>query len=210
MGQLHSPTRKFLLFLSDSTTLCVEPSTRHSLAQPSRPLRLVLWRHGRFDNLLCMHTARDSRSALVQGAQAELHWCTWTCNGCTLQVSDAGHVFWSNGTFLHDLFRWSDHRSGSRDHTSCWHASRPLWHPIASAAAARPRKIAVDARAPTLAFGDWAQSNSCLANAVVAAALFAIVFTLRSKTASKCKAAITCAVGKRGRRDACEAGRVKP
>ena len=195
VGQLHSPTRKFTLFLQDSTTLCVEPSAQHLLAQPSRPLRLVIWRHGLFKDLLCMHRARDSRSALVQGAQAELHWCKWTCYGCTLQVSDAGHVFWSNGTFLHDLFRWSDN-------TSCWHASRPLWHPIASAAAARPRRIAVDARAPTLAFGDWAQSNSRLANAVVAAALFAILFTLRSKTASKCKAAVICAVGKRGQGNA--------
>jgi len=137
VGQLHSPTRKFTLFLQDSTTLCVEPSAQHLLAQPSRPLRLVLWRHGWFDNLLCLHTARDSRRALIQGAQAELHWCKWTCNGCTLQVSDSGRVFWSNGTYFRDLFRWSEHRSGSQDHMSCWHPSRPLWHPLA----ARPARL---------------------------------------------------------------------
>ena len=86
-----------------------------------------------FNDLLCMHRTHDALAALrVQGTGSGLHWCKWTCNNCTLQVSDLGRVFWSNGTYFRDLFRWSRKYNGSRHDRSCWHPSRPLWRPTAS------------------------------------------------------------------------------
>ena len=127
--QLLSPSRNFVLSVQDIDKLCVSPFST-SLSPPQAPSMLVLWRKDRLDregnrirlnDKLCLHRVSKrtlqhiDELALNRSAQV---WCTWTCNYCTLQLSDTGRVFFSNGTYERGVIQWKP--TGAAVSESCW------------------------------------------------------------------------------------------
>jgi hypothetical protein len=117
---LQSQNQRFRLWIHGKSTICVAPFTLHALPEPHPQLRLVMWRSGKFSHSLCMHTARSSRQVLLQGAQAGMQWCTYTCIRCMLRVDDSGNVLVSNETSVKTLFNLQQQPLAFQDGRSCW------------------------------------------------------------------------------------------
>ena len=128
--QLLSPSRNFVLSVQAADKLCISPMSTSISPPKASTSMLVLWRKDRLDkegkrislnDKLCLHSVNTGtlrhmdELALNRSAQV---WCTWTCNYCTLQLSDSGRVSFTNGTYERRLMQWAP--TGATVSESCW------------------------------------------------------------------------------------------
>ena len=111
-GMLLSTRNTLALYVHSQHELCAAPMDLSLTRRNPAPFHLRLHdTHPRIGHM-CMHhgmTPVSQRDPPI--------WCKWMCTGCTMHLSDAGDLYWTNRSGYRKLLPWGRHNNlGGR----CW------------------------------------------------------------------------------------------
>ena len=106
------------LYVHSQHELCSAPMHLNLTRRAPAPFHLRLHdTHPRIGHM-CMHHGLTPVTARLSISKRDRPiWCKWMCTGCTMHLSDAGDLYWTNRSGYRKLLPWGRHNSlGGR----CW------------------------------------------------------------------------------------------
>jgi hypothetical protein len=111
-GMLLSTRNTLALYVHSQHELCSAPMDLNLTRRTPAPFHLRLHdTHPRIGHM-CMHHGMTPVSQRDRPI-----WCKWMCTGCTMHLSNAGDLYWTNRSGYRKLLPWGRHNNlGGR----CW------------------------------------------------------------------------------------------
>jgi len=117
-GMLLNTRNTLALYVQSQYELCLAPMELNLSRRIPANFHLRLHdTHPRIGHM-CMHRGLSPATAHLSISKRDRPiWCRWMCTGCTMHLSDAGDLYWTNRSGYRKLLLWGRYNSlGGR----CW------------------------------------------------------------------------------------------